>query len=201
VYQDNYNTGHANGDGFAAWNWADNGMTQTVTYESWDGSMVVQHEGTFTNSGTAAVTVRCGSHWDIALSGNTSANAKDYTISVDVKSVAGEWDPITLELWALPGNVGHGTSMSIAQADGWVTKKYNLADLTENWWNGTAWDLTAATWSLELGGTPWPGTAVLPGGSVDVMWLMDNVKITMVPEPASLILLGLGSLAMLRKRK
>ena len=201
VYADDYNTGHAPGDDFPAWDWEGGGMVSTSTYEDWDG-IVVQHQGTVTNTGTAAINCRFGSKWDIAMLGNTSDNAADYTISFDLLSVQGEWDPIVLELWVIPNNVGHGIGgISISQTGDWVPVEYNLADLTGNWWNGTAWDLTAATWSLEVGGPGWPGAAVPAGESIDQIWFMDNLKVTMVPEPVSLVLLGLGSLTMLRKRK
>ncbi|HRS72857.1 MAG TPA: PEP-CTERM sorting domain-containing protein, partial [Anaerohalosphaeraceae bacterium] len=68
-----------------------------------------------------------------------------------------------------------------------------------NWWQGAAWNLTNPSWSLEVG-MPWPGISTPTGTSFTQIWEMDNLKITMIPEPASLILLGLGALSVVKKR-
>jgi len=70
-----------------------------------------------------------------------------------------------------------------------------------NWWNGSAWVLTDSTWQIEIGGPGWPGWAVPAGTPAwEQIWLFDNLKITMIPEPASITLLSLGLLAFRRKR-
>lgn len=208
VYQNDYNSQPA-GAGFVAWNWGDNGMAHTAVYEDW-GTIVVQHVGSITNTGDAAVNCRFGSKWDLGMSGNTSANPADYTISFDVMSVKGEWDPINLELFIVTSNpevgaaqYGRGSgAISFLQAAGWVHVELNLAALLVGWWQGQSWDLTQSTWSIEVGGPPYPGMSVKPGESVEQMWLFDNLRVVMeVPEPTGMSLLSLGALAMLRKCK
>jgi hypothetical protein len=194
VYEDNYND-ETVGAGFtegSAWNWGDGATTHTAVYADYGGNIVVEHTGTIDNStGTAAADCRFGSKWDITLSGNTRSDPAVYTISFDVNSVSGNWDPIDLEFFVLTGGdngVGYGSGASAyAQADGWVHVEANLADLTVGWWNGTNWDLTSNPWSIEVGGPPWPGTSVPAGTPAwDQVWIMDNLKITMIPEPAVL---------------
>jgi hypothetical protein len=204
VYFDDYED-HYDGepwDPVEPWNWSDNGGFHEVFYRDYDGSIVVEHYGGYDNSaGTAAVDTRFGSQWGIELSGNTSSNPADYTISFDVINLDGGLDPLPLELWVLPLGQGYGTGFSIGQADGWVHVSHTLDNLTATWWAGTAWDLTSATWTLEVGGPAWPGIEVAAGDSWEQTWLFDNLMITMVPEPATMVLLGLGSLLMLRKRQ
>lgn len=201
VYENNYNS-QTPGTGFPAWNWADNGITtHTATYQDiGGGNIVVDHTGVINNTGASAVNTRFGSKWDITLAGNTSANAADYTLSFDVRNVSGPWDPYTYNLFLLTsgGNgVGYGDQFSIAQADGWVHYSKSLSDLGIGWWNGTAWDLTSANWSIEFGGPPWPGNSVDPGVSFTQVWQMDNLTITLVPEPSTVAMLlgGLGLFA------
>lgn len=214
VYEDNYNS-YTPGTDFAAWDWLDNGVgVHTSTYEDY-GSIVVKHVGAFNNTTGSAVNSRFGSKWDITMTGNTSANPADYTISFDIRNLQGPWDPEKLELFVLTGGgngVGKGSgimdfdrveavSSDKPKADNWFHVEWNLADLTVGWWNGTGWNLTSTPWSLELGGPGWPGVPIQPGESFTQIWLMDNLEITMIPEPATISLLGLGALALIRRRK
>lgn len=211
VYQNDYE-GQTVGAGFPAWNWGDNGTVHTAVYADYSGNIVVEHTGTLDNTaGTEAVNSRFGSKWDITMSGNTSSNPADYIISFDLKNESGDWDPVNLEFFVLtqsadtedgtdPAGFGSGAS-AYAQADGWIHVEKSLADLPVTWWQGTDWVLTDAVWSIEVGGPPWPGVSVAAGESITETWLMDNLKVEMIPEPASLVLLGLGSLAIARKRK
>ena len=214
VYENDYE-GQTPGTAFnegGPWNWIDgdeaNGFVKshTAMYQSWD-SMVVEHTGHIDNSaGTTDVDVRFGTKWTITMNGsNTSSNPADYTISFDVMSVMGNWDPIPLEFFVLTGEgngVGLGSGASdYYQTGEWVHVEMGLDELTVGWWNGSDWDLTSATWMIELGGPGWPGFSVPAGTAAwDQVWLFDNLMIT-VPEPATMVLMGLGALAMLRKRK
>lgn len=190
-----------------AWNWGDNGMTHTATEVNYDGNVVIQHTGVVNNTTGAAANYRYGSKWDFTVSGNTSANPADYTISFDLRNVSGDWNPITLNLAVVTpnpavdtGQYGHGyAAMNVAQADGWVHYEFNLANWVNNWWQGTEWDLLQSTWSMEVG-MPWPGVSVPDGTSFTQVWEMDNLQIS-IPEPATLVLFGLGTLTAIRKRK
>lgn len=189
-----------------AWNWGDY-TAHTVAEVDYAGNTVIQHTGVVSNTTGADVNARFGSKWDFTISGNTSANPADYTISFDLRNVSGNWDPIALNLAVVTpnpvagaGQYGHGfATMNVAQADGWVHYEFNLADYVNDWWEGADWDLMQSTWSIEVG-MPWPGVSVADGVSFTQVWEMDNLQVA-IPEPATLSLLGLGALAMLRKRK
>ena len=215
VYEDNYNS-YTPGDDFpGAWNWCDGGCTHTAQYADY-GSIVVEHVAEISNTGDAAVNMRFGSKWGITMNGNnTSDDPADYTISFDLCNLQGNWDPHRLEFFVLTGGgngVGYGsggydiyqvegTTTDIPAADNWYHISHNLADLTATWWAGTDWDMTATDWQIEVGGPGWPGVPVEPGESWTQIFLMDNLEITMIPEPATIALLGLGALALLRRRK
>ncbi len=186
VYEDNYNN-RTPGSSFPAWNWADGGITtHLATFEDYSGNIVVQRRGIINNTTGSSVNTRFGSKWDITLTGNTSPNPSDYTISFDLRSLSGNWDPLNLQLFVLtkePGaDQGYGVGFSISQAEGWRSLEFNLSQLNLGWWQGTAWNLTNPNWSLEIGGPPWPGLPVSPGQAWEQVWLMDNVKITLIPE-------------------
>jgi hypothetical protein len=191
VYENDYENLSAD-DAISGWNWGDGATTHAIAYIDYDGNTVVEHAGTINNSaGTGDSNCRFGSKWDLALSGNTSTEPTDYTIEFDLRSVFGNWDPINLEFFFLiynssvgSGTYGYGSGASpYAQADDWVHIEANLADLTAGWWEGTDWDLTNPTWSIEVGGPPYPGAAIPAGTPAwDQIWLMDNLKITMISE-------------------
>lgn len=191
-----------------SWNWTGGPMTHTVAEMNYDGNVVIQHTGVVNNTTGAAANTRFGSKWDFTVSGNISTIAADYTMSFDLRNVSGDWNPVTLEVFVLTPNASIGAdqygrgsgAMSFAQADDWVHVEYNLAALPVGWWQGQSWDLTQSTWSMEVG-MPWPGVSVADGVSFTQVWEMDNLQISMVPEPTMLVLLGLGSLAMRGKRK
>ncbi len=193
VHEDNYED-RAIGSGTEGWLWANGACTHTGQYADYAGSIVREHTGNVNNSQTGPVDTRYGYKTDIAMSGNTSADPADYTIELDIRNVQGDWDPHPIEIFVLTYNpaVGTGTygyglpTLDINQADGWVHVKYNLADLATGWWEGSNWDMTNPTWSYEIGGSPYPGTPVPAGESWTQVLLVDNLKITMITEAATM---------------
>jgi len=191
VHEDNYED-RAIGSGTEGWLWANGACTHSGQYAEYGGSIVREHTGNVNNSQTGAVNTRYGYKTDIAMSGNTSSDPADYTIELDIRNLQGDWDPHPIEIFVLTYNSSAGTgtygyglpTLDIAQADEWVHVKYNLADLTKTWWEGTNWDMTNPTWSYEIGGPPYPGTSVAVGESWTQVFLVDNLKITMITEPA-----------------
>jgi hypothetical protein len=188
VHQNDYED-RTPGAGAGGWNWTNGAVTtHPAAFADYEGSIVVEHTGVVNNTATAAQNSRYGSKWDIAMSGNTSSDPADYTIEFDLRNVSGNWNPIPLEVWVLTCNPAAGTdtyghgfpTVDLAQSDGWVHVKYNLAEYTKNWWAGTNWDVSNPTWSIEVG-MPYPGQSVAPGQSWTQVWVMDNLKITMGP--------------------
>jgi len=191
VHEDNYEDRDI-GSTTEGWLWANGACTHSGQYSDYEGSIVREHTGNVNNSQTGAVNTRYGYKTDIAMSGNTSSDPADYTIELDIRNLQGDWDPHPIEIFVLTYNSSAGTgtygyglpTLDIAQADEWVHVKYNLADLTKTWWEGTNWDMTNPTWSYEIGGPPYPGTSVAVGESWTQVFLVDNLKITMITEPA-----------------
>lgn len=178
------------------WNWTAGALTQHVaSVVDYSGNTVIQHTGMVGNTTTNAADSRMGSKWDITLTGNTSADPADYTISFDIRNLSGNWDPMPMGIAVLTkedgGDQGHGYAvMNIATGSSWTHIEYNLADWANNWWQGDAWDMTNTNWSIELG-MPWPGESVDAGVSFTQVWETDNLQIDMIPEPATIGLVGI----------
>lgn len=189
VFQDDFED-RTPGSAAGGWNWNDGASTHTATFETVDGSIVRQQRAEINNTGTADQNTRFGSKWDITVSGNTSPNPEDYTLEFDIRNLEGDWNPHRIEVWLVTNNPAQGTdqyghgfpTLELTQEQGWVHVKFNLSEATKNWWQGTNWDLTNPTWSLEFGGPEWPGMAVAPGQSWTQTFLLDNIKITMGPD-------------------
>jgi len=131
--------------------------------------------------------------------GNTSANPSDYTLSFDalVNKANGGFG-VTVQAWTGTGFGGSGPSQSGTTSD--------IGIATPNVFQH--FDLNLGTLSSGL---------VPTGGTLQIAWQMDeymyggpgtgdelvidNVKLQMVPEPATFALAGLGGLTLLLFRR
>jgi hypothetical protein len=145
---------------------------------------------------------------DGQATGNTSANLSDYTLSFDIRGSAGSFN-IKVQDWTLPNFQGTGptwldTAPSIGYGD----------DLTFN-------SSSFTHYSLNLGTSPvwhYNNGLLMTGGTLQIIFQLDNggatpysttmdidnLKLTMVPEPSTLALGAMGvvgGLAMFRLRK
>jgi regulation of enolase protein 1 (concanavalin A-like superfamily) len=170
------------------WLWFDNASSHVGTYVDFEGSIVREHAGTLRTD----INQRFGYKTDIEMTGNTSDDPCDYTLELDIRNLQGNWNPHIIEIWILTYNpdTGGGTYgfglpvLELLQEDEWVHVTANLGDLVElgrTWWEGTEWDMTNPTWSYEIGGPPWPGVEVSEEWTQ--VFLVDNLKITLVTEP------------------
>ncbi len=176
-----------NGGSIYGWNWGTAICTSAAAeVDIGGGNIVIRHTGVVSNTTGAAADARYGSKWDFTVTGNTSADPADYTVSFDIRNVSGDWDPIDEGVAIVTPNPAVGTDqyghgfpvVSVAQADGWVHVEFNLADFSNDWWQGPNWDLLQSTWSMEIG-QPWPGTSFPDGTSFTQVWEVDNLQIVM----------------------
>jgi hypothetical protein len=143
-----------------------------------------------------------------SLSGNTSSSLGDYTLSFDARANAGSLR-LNLQSWALngyanytgqlstaPDNPGYGNDLTLNPA--YTHYSLNLGNTSIFQSSVGGFQITGGTlmitFQLDGGGaTPYTDT-------LDI----DNLTLTMVPEPVSAVLCALGGLAafaFLRRRK
>lgn len=145
-----------------------------------------------------------------SVSGNTSANLSDYTLSFDAMCTAGGSLNLQIQTWSLSGFGGTGP----------VT--LNTAPASPGYGNDIALNTTYTHYSLNFGDssifqnsagfTPIGGTMQIAfqvngggnGNPSSLTFDVDNVVLTMVPEPSSLALCAMGAMAglmVIRRRK
>jgi hypothetical protein len=142
-------------------------------------------------------------------SGNTSANLSDYVLSFDVNATAGSLQ-LLIQTWSGP-NFGGTMSGTLGTAPNPPGFGNDLALST----SFTHYDLNLGNLAIfpavgtfsPLGGT-WQIAFQHNGGAngnpSQLILTIDNVVLTMVPEPSSFALAGLGGAAMMfirRRRK
>lgn len=176
----------ADAEGFQAVAWMSNGtVQQTHTAGGWQ--MMMTKEFSWGTGGGS-------DNQQLAM--QAMANDPLSKISFDIMVDGGSF-PAGAQTWYQFIVVGNSDG-----AAGWTQTQ-----LTDSWHNAD--DPTLLTWHFDLtfaqlGWQPgdtwfqfWTGTN--SDGAVPVNYYIDNVIVT--PEPATLSMLGLGALALLRKRK
>ena len=159
-------------------------------------------------SGTAGYSGANVEYGNGSLGGNTSSSLGDYTLSFDAKANGGSVR-LNLQSWQLNGYVNYQGQMSTAPDN-------------PGYGNDLALNSTFTHYSLNLGNTSIFQSSVggfqITGGTLLITFQLDgggptpytdtldidNLALTMVPEPASIALCAIGGLAgfaLLRYRK
>ena len=174
------------------------GVGAGVTGDSW------QTVNTTSNSGNGFSGVGA-QYQNGAITGNTSTNLSDYTLSFDAKSTGGSLN-IQIETWALPG------------FGGGLTGKLNTAPSSPGYGNDQSLSGAYTHYNLNLGDTNvfMANSGIdMSGGTIQIIFQfngsgnppftqtldVDNLKLTMVPEPMTGTLVCTGILALLMQRR
>jgi hypothetical protein len=139
--------------------------------------------------GTTTV-FQMNSWWDNAGYTNIWTNTgviieanKDYTLTITMESFASS-TPVTVALQDAANGWATFLQQSVAPAATWADNTLSFSTM-----NGANAGIVGGTIGLGISPGWWNNMAI------------DNIAITAVPEPVTLSLLGLGSLAALRRRK
>jgi len=142
------------------------------------------------------------------VSGNTSPNLSDYTLSFDAEATAGSLN-LQVQTWPLAhfGGTGPATLSTAPASPGYgndLTLNPTYTHYSLNLGNSTIFPNFSGF--STLGGT-WQIAFQLNGGGngnpANLTMNIDNVSLTMVPEPSTFALAGLGGAVLLfiRRRK
>jgi hypothetical protein len=132
-----------------------------------------------------------------APSGNTSLNLSDYTLSFDMAIPSGQTLghlQLNIQGWSDPAYGGTMTqtggnnidTSAVTVGSGFQTISVNLG----TWAAGSGFDPSSGTFQFQWQVNGWE---LGGGGSLGEQVVIDNVAITMVPEPSTLALIGLGA--------
>jgi hypothetical protein len=141
-------------------------------------------------------------------SGNTSVNLNDYTLSFDMaiwNGVGLNHLQVDLQGWAGQWYSGGMTdtgaktidTSSVVPLGGFQHISVNLGTLAA----GSGFDPSSQTYQFQLQVNGWELST--GGPQANEMIAIDNLQVTMVPEPSSMVLIGLGAAALfaIRRRK
>lgn len=132
---------------------------------------------------------------------NTSANLGNYTLTFDAKvNVANGGFQVGLQTWPNSYFSGTASSTSITPSDYILSTPNVFQHITLNLGTLTGGDpgATAQTWQLSFQLNGWDNWGVPSTGDT---LTIDNVQVTMVPEPTALALVGFGVAGMLLVRR
>lgn len=210
IFQDTFNPPTGTGIGISSYGGDATGPSVTAG----SGSMTIQGNHSSSANGWGYV---AGQWQDQAVSGNTSANLSDYTLSFTATAFGD----------APNFNGGGGLVVELQGFDaGWVGLSGDLktggnpASGYNDWWyssSGTtfSWNLgDSAVWGPNqgYGGTFDPTAPIMQiifqtdagwSGNAPMNWgvQISNLTLTMVPEPTTFVLAGLGAAALLIFRR
>jgi hypothetical protein len=140
--------------------------------------------------------------WQSAnIAGNTSPNPGDYTVSFDLDVVGPTaLNDIQLLVQAGPNwSTFYGTGAAAVPLSPTLGWQHISLPLNSAIWSANALAPQYSIWQLQFQVNGWQLVGGGPATGEEVV--LDNLEVTMVPEPASLALLGLGAAALLVFRR
>jgi hypothetical protein len=130
------------------------------------------------------------------VAGNTDINPSDYVLSFDANGSQAANIEFVIQTWQ--GNWGSGPALMVGDvanepltaANTWQNFSVNLGAFADGNPTGGTWQLT-----FQLNSSQWNGPA-----NTDTL-TVDNIALTVVPEPTTLTLVGLGTVGLLTLRR
>ncbi len=207
VFLDNYE-GYAAGANEFSWGDTANVSPYSVTIASFQGvggSQALSWNASFNSAYNGYLASQIG-YSGGNPSGNTSANLSDYTLSFDMAI----WNGVGLNHLQvdLQGWAGQWYSGGFSETGGRAIDTSTVVPLggyqhisvnLGSWAAGSGFDPSSQTYQFQLQVNGWE---LSTGGPIaNEIIAVDNLQVSMVPEPSSLALIGLGAAALVSLRR